>query len=687
VPEVLSCPQCSSAIPAAAPAGLCPTCLLKLPLVPAEPDAAPRPPDPDSTGDHVPAESTHATTADVSQNPDPTGSPDRPRDSIRRPARPQPPAAPRTLGNLDIFEELGRGGMGVVYRGRQKFANREVAVKVIADNLAARPDVAERFAAEIEVLAGLKHPNIVQIYEVGEDAGCLYYAMELLPGGSLAGEGKQQLAPAEAAAIVQQLADAVHAAHEAGVIHRDIKPGNVLLAADGSPKLSDFGLVKWLDQDEGMTETGAVLGTPSYMAPEQAAGSKHGALGPHTDVYGLGATLYKLLTGVVPFRGENTFETVKRVLNEQPVPPRRLRPEIHRDLEAVCLKCLEKDPARRYATAEALADDLRRWRMGDPTRARPVGWRRRLWLAVRRRARLVAALAVVGAAVAAGAFIATKSPPSADAAMRKLRRGEAVTLIGETGAPHFHRWIVGVGEVNQPRQGDLFMVSCAATGMMELVPDTQTNHYRFSAEYLYDRSVGANAEMASWVGVYFAHQPDALGPGRVADRMIVVEFSDHESLMRRYDKLTKTWHDHVGVRDSLVLPEPAGGFRVMSSPIGSLRVESPGASATDPRVRARPRAWRKIVAIVGPEEIDVRWYEPDGTYRPVALKHRPTIPTGGLDAPDRGIRGDLRLNRPEIDPDQLVRFRPRGGVGVYLRDARVFFRNVVLEPLPPQSAP
>jgi serine/threonine-protein kinase len=276
--------------------------------------------------------------------------------------------APRVPG-YEVLGELGSGGMGVVYKARDARLKRLVALKMILSGPHARPEERERFRREAEAVARLQHPNVVQIYEVGEQDGRPYLALEYVGGGSLAGRlGGRPLPPDDAARLVRSLALAVHAAHLRGIVHRDLKPANVLLTEDGTPKVTDFGLAKRLDE-AGQTQTGAVLGTPNYMAPEQALGDSR-AVGPHTDVHALGAILYELLTGRPPFEGATLLETLDQVRSQDPPPPGRLRPGMPRDLETICRKCLEKEPARRYASAQALADDLGRYLDGQLIHAR-----------------------------------------------------------------------------------------------------------------------------------------------------------------------------------------------------------------------------------------------------------------------------------------------------------------------------
>jgi hypothetical protein len=303
-------------------------------------------------------------------------------------------ALPQVPG-YEVLEELGRGGMGVVFKARQVGLNRVVALKVILAGQLASADQRARFLREAEAVARLHHPNSVEIHELGEHQGQPFFALEYLPGGTLADKFEDRPQPPRyAAELVETLARAVQHAHEQGIVHRDLKPGNVLLAADGTPKITDFGLAKTLDEDESLTESGAVVGTPSYMAPEQAGGkSKDQPVGPPADVYALGALLYQALTGRPPFEGTDRLETLLLVLSTEPAPPRRLQPKLPRDLETICLKCLSKEPSKRYACAADLADDLRRFLDGRPIAARPTPRWERLWKWSKRRPTMAAGLA------------------------------------------------------------------------------------------------------------------------------------------------------------------------------------------------------------------------------------------------------------------------------------------------------
>jgi eukaryotic-like serine/threonine-protein kinase len=313
---------------------------------------------------------------------------------------------PRT-DEYEILAELGCGGMGVVYKARQRRPDRLVAIKVLRGGVAPNSREASRLLAEAESVAQLQHPNIVQIYEVGQRDGFPFFSMELAEGGTLASQlGGQPQAAVDIATMVETIARAVHFSHQRGVIHRDLKPANVLLTRDGIPKITDFGLAKRLEAPQGQTQTGAILGTPAYIAPEQAGGNSN-ELTPAVDTYALGVILYEMLTGAPPFKGATALDTLEQVRMCEPVAPSRLTPKVPRDLETICLKAMNKDPARRYASAMALADDLGRFQRGEPIQARPLGplvrsarWCRRkpAWAALVVTAVLLI-LAVIGGAV------------------------------------------------------------------------------------------------------------------------------------------------------------------------------------------------------------------------------------------------------------------------------------------------
>jgi len=271
-----------------------------------------------------------------------------------------------------LLEEVGRGGQGVVFRARQKSLNQIVALKVISLGQWASKEHLKRFRREAEAAAKLEHPGIVPIHDVGERDSSCYFSMKFVEGGQLDEVVRRTpISGRHAAELIAKVARTVHYAHEHGILHRDIKPGNILLDSNGRPHLTDFGLARLLDAQSSATRTIDVLGTPSYMAPEQAAGET-GKLSKATDVYGLGA-VYQLLTGQPPFAGGTTYETIRLLRDTELRPPRLLSPKIDRDLSTICLKCLGKDPQRRYSSALALAEDLEHWLKHEPIKAKPSG--------------------------------------------------------------------------------------------------------------------------------------------------------------------------------------------------------------------------------------------------------------------------------------------------------------------------
>jgi tRNA A-37 threonylcarbamoyl transferase component Bud32 len=345
--EARACPRCGVELPVDAPEGLCPRCLLQQGI---------------GEGSGPPANAGN----------DPTLAP-----RMTHSGGPMPGAHVRYFGDYEILEEIARGGMGVVYKARQVSLDRVVALKMIlAGHLASEADV-QRFYVEAKSAANLQHPNIVAIHEVGQHNGQHYFSMDYVPGKSLAELVREGPLPAErAASLVKTIAEAVHFAHQRGILHRDLKPQNVLIDGDDRPRVTDFGLAKRIETESGVTQTGEVLGSPSYMPPEQAA-SRPEEVGPHSDVYSLGALLYELLTSRPPFRGATAWETIAQVLQKPPASLRKVNPDVPQDLETICLKCLEKSPERRYHSARELAEELGRFLNHAPIHARPASVARR----------------------------------------------------------------------------------------------------------------------------------------------------------------------------------------------------------------------------------------------------------------------------------------------------------------------
>lgn len=667
MPELIVCSRCGQPVPETAPAAQCPSCLLRLGLASTgRPDDTPLTartydsPTKDYAGQHATRDGVgleHATvTADGAEG--------------RTTAPGGPVLAGRTVqfGNYELREELGRGGMGVVFRAIQAVAGREVAVKVLLGGVAGEALHGGRFTAEVSALAQLRHPNIVTVYEVGEVNGSAFFSMEYAPNGTLAARLKSGPLPlTEVAELVGKLAEATEAAHQLGVLHRDIKPGNVLIAADGEPKLSDFGLAKWFHRDEALTASGAAMGTPAYMPPEQARDAK--VVGPTADVYSLGATLYECLTGRPPFRGPDAYVIIQRVLAQEPDAPRSIRADIPADLEAVCLKCLDKDPTKRYASAQALAADLTRWRAGESTIARPLTRTQRVWRRVRRRWKTLAAalfLALGGGGLAFG-LVWMDPQRQVDRAMRS---GDRVELIGPTGPPKWSRWVIP-GEANaQPNQ--VFEVASPDSTVLELAAESPHSHYRITVELRPTASYGEN----SWSGIYFAHNrpiESASGNG-IVERVILVK--------QRRDLMSVTPlvpnGDPVEFQDAVIIQQDGKTTIEPAMPRGAHY-------NADPREHERDRPWWAFEAEVTPDTIRVKWRDQAGTWHPVGVPERNgpprvAVPVSELRQDTPHLTELMTLGLPGLTVRRLE-YQPQGALGLFVYRARVLFRNFVYEPV------
>jgi eukaryotic-like serine/threonine-protein kinase len=564
---------------------------------------------------------------------------------------------PAVFGPYLLLERLGQGGMGIVYKARQESLKRLVALKMVRAGVYASAEERMRFHREGEVIARLQHAHIVQIHEFGEHDGQLFFSMELLEGGSLASKlNGRPLPEREAAELVRTLANAVQTAHQQDIVHRDLKPGNVLFAADGTARITDFGLAKVLDGESSDTRTDAILGTPSYMAPEQARGENRG-IGPAADVYALGVILYEALTGRPPFRAETRFQTLDLVRACEPEVPSRHRPGLARDLEAICLKCLEKDPTRRYAGAAELADDLDRWLRGDPTRVRPLGRAGHIWRGVRRRPRLYATailLVVLGLTGPLAWFRFDPQRPIRNIE-RRLDRGEAVTLIGPTGGPRWSRWGLRQGVTNSVRlEDEVFSVSGLDSTVLTLLPDPQRS-YRFSAEVRHEHMTPLGA-----VGLAFLHSRHDT-PRGTEHCLCTLTFNDLEARF----------------------PDPINGqmlsqidFKVLcASESGSDRVAQAFVKHFVPAAIEKPseRPWRPLAVEVRPEGVDLFWKEDHLTHMP----HEKILEEF------QNAKKELVGNRM-IDPLPALRpaFSPRDALGLIVLRSQASFRHVEVTPLP-----
>jgi hypothetical protein len=591
----------------------------------------------------------------------------------------------RFFGDYEIVAEIARG---VVFKARQRGLNRFVALKMILTGRFASAAEVQRFHREAENASHLDHPNIVPIYAVGEQHGQHYFTMKLIEGSNLSCHLPRLAQDLKAGVrILVTVAHAVHHAHQRGILHRDLKPANILLDALGQPHVTDFGLAKrlpamvdptpsgeaggagyvapeqitrqdgqWTCVDDPASQAAtlsAVAGTPSYMPPEQA-GAARGGLTTAADVYSLGAILYKLLTGQPPFRGATWQETLARVQEEEPKPPRALKPDGPRDLEAVCLKCLRKKPEERYESAQALANDLERWLKGEPVRARTRPLPARVWRVVRRHAILSILMAAIGFAAGTAYVLFYLSDPNRPVhnIQKKLERGESVTLVGEKGMPVWHR-------------GRLFENSVLITGgedsplsfstlkftELELLPALPTAHYRYSAEVRHEGAISPTSD----VGIYFGFQEWGKG----------------------FSWCELTFRDQGFDPPVLFAPAPPPpqsfvhlNLRYVNSPApeDEREIAHPAvheAFLPDSAVPAGEKHWRRLAVEVSPENMVVFW---EG-------KRLADIPWEELQVPEKLVPPGT------LTPGPPLTLGPQGGIGLHLRQGEAAFRNVVIEPL------
>jgi serine/threonine-protein kinase len=598
------------------------------------------------------------------------------------------------LGRFRLVRTLGRGGMGVVYLADDPLLGRQVALKVPRPEAILSPQLRRRFLREAQAAARLSHPHIVPVFDTGEAGAVCFIVSAYCPGGTLAQWLKSQTAPVPirtAAGLIAVLAEAVHHAHSNGILHRDLKPSNVLLevasgqwpvaskekedkptssAAGHWPlstirKITDFGLAREIGSSDSPTATGDVIGTPSYMAPEQAEG-RLDRLGPPTDIHALGAIFYELLTGRQAFRGRSSLEVVEQVRSHEPTPPRRLRKDVPRDLEAICLKCLEKDPSRRYGSAQELADELGRWLRGEPTRTRPLSWPARLGRKARRYplATAAAVFALIAALAAPAVIYQTNPLRAAEAIERQLAAGQSVELIPETGMPRFHRirWAENQTKVGLAPDGT-FEVNTWGNCLIELVRDPQVSRYQIRAEVRHERG-----DLVSLVGLFFGLEELAT-PGCTTLALGQFSFNDVTSVPEELRR---------GIpADAPHLPKLTGNPLCLSPYLlGTLPDGSPREQAVNGVTRQNafqaigPRAykWRSLAIEVSDQTVTGVWE--DGS--PALLRT------------ERDWNRDLRMGVDAITPipgTNQPRLAVRGGIGLFLIQSKASFRRVVLDPL------
>jgi serine/threonine-protein kinase len=567
--------------------------------------------------------------------------------------RPRP--LPAAVGAYAILAMLGEGGMGVVYKARQRSLNRLVALKMISAGPHAGTQARARFHTEGQAIARLRHPHVVQIYELGEHEGLPYYSMELLEGGSLAARlADGPMPPRAAAELVQTLAAAVQYAHQMQVLHRDLKPANILLTEAGQPKIADFGLAKLLDSEDGHTRSDMALGTPSYMAPEQAAG-RSAEVGPAVDVYALGAVLYHALTGKPPFRGADRAETLRQVREQEPLLPSQERPEVTRELDAICLKCLAKDPAQRYVSALALADDVARWLRGEQTVARPPrypSWLVR-WLRI---SAIVLCLLAIFIVIAATVIYWRDPQRRLEPIEAALAAGQSVRLLGETGEPRWYRWRSASTRSQSAlaEDGTFEISSWKSACRVELLPSMPQRDYRITAEVRH-----VSGDRLGSCGIYFMNNIYPVDKEEVQYGIVL-----------RLD----------GVSRPKQGPFPGNPLilegRLYCDGIDEVNLDSGFVLPRDAENLIQPWAtfpWHILELTVSPASIRITLDEkPAGTVTTRQLEQELLFfhaHAGGR------MSNYLRQLPPDAGPT------PRGGLGLFVSRATATFRNVVVTPL------
>ena len=602
------------------------------------------------------------------------------------------PRGPQELPCIDryeIAEVLGAGSMGVVYRARDTELDRWVALKVIRAGDLARPEEVERFRRETLALAALDHPHIVRVFDLGTHADLPYYTMALAYGGSLEDHRGRFGDEREAVVLVEKLARAVGAAHAGKVIHRDLKPANILFDDSGEPLIADFGLVKIEAADLTLTATEQLMGTPAYMAPEQAAGAAR-RVTPSSDVWSLGVILYELLTGSRPFTGDDRETLTLRVRTLDPLPPRRLRPALSTDLEAIALHCLRKDPDERYPDGTALANDLRNWLEGRTVEAEPESWTRSAERAVLRAAGRWPAAVTLGSLLSL--FVATlgfaPAPATVDsledeAARRRdlvladLSRdfdaGRAIRLVADKGPPRYFRWRTEINRPAPERQFRTpFELMSSGICLADVYPDVGRDRFRFGA----DVRVLESHRSAASAGIYFGCD-EKLVPGGSEERFALLRFGEHSSLARTPEYLIARyrWSDRwdsppdlseltIPVND----PTPSELATLTAACLPGMQGPFPAASVAAAASRCiAPTEWHRLELEVTPEAVAAFM---DGA----ALCRLP-----------RNVQdfqtGLWWANLDPKSPSPTPSFGPRGALGLWLRWGWAEFRNVTLTPL------
>jgi hypothetical protein len=574
----------------------------------------------------------------------------------------EPPPPLPSLPGYDFIKMLDHGGMGVVYLVRNRSLKRTEALKMIRSGVLAHPDEVRRFQREAEAVACLDHPNIVPVYHHGQHLGQPFFTMAFAARGSLTRYRERFQKDVRATAgLMAKVARGAHHAHERGVIHRDLKPANILLDAGGEPKVSDFGLARFLDAGVLQTRTGLPVGTPAYMAPEQAAGQTK-QIGVASDVWALGVILYELLTGQRPFRGEDTQEVLRRICQEDPRAPRRLRPELDAALEAIVLKCLEKEPSRRYRSAAALAADLDRWLDGERVQARPPSSLRKLGRGARKPlGRGLKSGGLLGFLILTAVFLArpprpenaAEAKPDTDEqkwlAVRKqlVRDGKAV-LVPEQGPPAYLRPRTEQGRA-LPRLNQPLFLLCDEVELIELAREVPRRPFRYRAQVRHLKGT------LGYAGLYFCHSEQP-APQGVEHYFLAFTLADVG--------------DYAGERGLF-------GFRYREQTLTQLMRRDPNNLLVRKVPGMPPGAspWRELVVEVTAERIAFRWDKEGKSH---------DISWDGVRAKTLPWWNNLHQNMNAPAPPV---FDPRGSLGLLLRDGEAEFRNVTLELLPEENPP
>jgi predicted Ser/Thr protein kinase len=558
------------------------------------------------------------------------------------------------------LEKVAQGGMGVVWKAYDPVLGRTVALKMIRNGVLADNDEVVRFLREAQAAGQLRHPNIVPVYEVGEEAGQYYFTMPLVTGGSLREHLKRLWAsPRAVVRLVEKVARAVQAAHDQGILHRDLKPGNVLLEQE-EPLVADFGLAKFLDQQSDLTRTGQSPGTPAYMAPEQVGG-RPGVITAKADVWALGVVLYEALTGQRPFQAGEREKLCENIRNTDPPRPRAWRADLDRDLETIVLKCLDKDPARRY-TAAGLAEDLARWQRGEPLLARPEPRARRLWRALRRHPVRTTVAAVALVVVLGGALLAGLVDPArpARALRSELAENNSVSLLDARGLPRTPRWAVGTGQMTAAADGTCH-VETWTLSLLELTPDPQHQRYLYRAQVRHEKS-DENGE----VGIYFNHGRHAAVNGDL-HCFCQLSFNDIQDVVRIFGPRARERGfpppegNQANLVPRLYVPTGAGFWGPRLSGLASPPFRAAGVEGG---------GWHTLEVRVTPDSVQGTWDGRDmgllsGNDRRKSLAELITTSKGH---PELAVLRDGTV------------FPARGGLGLYLMNGSASFQDVVIVP-------